>query len=131
MNTRVVAIIGSLLPRFAVAAEPGPGLVALVARTALSLLLVIAIALIVAHLLRRLQARASGRGQRLRLLESVPVGMKEKVVLLAVGEQQVLLGVAPGSVRLLQRLEQPLAPPETASVEPGFAALWQRLRART
>lgn len=132
MNACRLVIALTVLPRLALAAEPAPGpdFAALAARTVLSLLLVIAIALIAAYLLRRLHARVPGHGQRLRLLESVPVGLKEKVVLLAVGEEQVLLGVAPGSVRLLHRLDQPLAVPEAARGEPGFASLLQRLRQR-
>jgi flagellar protein FliO/FliZ len=46
------------------------------------------------------------------------------VVLIQVGETQLLIGVAPGSVQRLHQLDEPLRPPEAATgrgAEPGFA----------
>jgi flagellar protein FliO/FliZ len=49
----------------------------------------------------------------LQVLAQTPVGSRERAVLLRVGDQQVLVGVAAGNVRLL--LELPPAPPAAPS----------------
>ena len=38
----------------------------------------------------------------------ISLGGKERIVLVQVGEQQLLVGVAPGSLRTLHVLDQPL-----------------------
>jgi flagellar protein FliO/FliZ len=50
---------------------------------------------------RRLQVfRPQGRG-RIRVLESLPLGTRERLLLVAVDEQRVLLGVSPGRIATL------------------------------
>lgn len=56
----------------------------------------------------------AGQGA-LRLLASVSVGQRERVVLLQAGETQLLLGVAQGNVRTLHVFDQPLIPQDNAS----------------
>lgn len=89
-----------------------------------SLLLVLAVIFALAWLVRRLQgARLAGGGTTLQVQGGVQVGIKEKVVLIQVGSEQFLVGVAPGSVNLLHHFAEPLMPvPETASAAlPPFA----------
>lgn len=59
-----------------------------------------------AWLMRRLSGPMMNQDQALRVLASAPVGQRERVVLLQAGEQQYLLGVAPGQVRLLSEPQQ-------------------------
>lgn len=51
----------------------------------------------------------AGQGA-LRLLASVSVGQRERVVLVQAGETQLLLGVAQGNVRTLHVFDQPVMP---------------------
>lgn len=54
--------------------------------------------------LRRLQSlsvRPGLPGRRLELLENLSVGPRQKIALVRVGEQQVLLGVSPGQITAL------------------------------
>ena len=44
----------------------------------------------------------------MRVIASLPVGCKEKLLVVKVGEQQLLLGVTPQQVNFLYRLEEPL-----------------------
>jgi flagellar protein FliO/FliZ len=53
------------------------------------------------------QSRWHGSGD-LRVVAGLAVGPRERVVLMQVGAQQVLLGVTPGSVRMLLILDEPL-----------------------
>ena len=81
------------------------------------------IALIVASgwILRRVQGGNARGGSRLRCLESVAVGMKERVVLVQAGEQQILVGVAPGNVRTLHVFAEPIAAPTPNAIAPAAA----------
>jgi flagellar protein FliO/FliZ len=60
---------------------------------------------------------------RLRVVGGLSLGARERVVLVQVGEQQLLLGVAPGRVQTLHVLAQPLplAPLAPAASGEGFA----------
>lgn len=93
-----------------------------------SLLLVIALIFALAWLIRRVQNLRGLRRGSLQLVGGLSVGPKERVVLVQLGEQQYLLGVAAGSVNLLQRLDAPLAPVETETQVPGTGAFAERLR---
>lgn len=76
----------------------------------------------------RLQVAAGGG---LRILGGLSMGARERVVLLQVGETQLLVGVAPGRVQTLHVLEQPLS--ATAGNDPnaaGFAAQLGRFMSR-
>lgn len=52
---------------------------------------------------------AQWQGARaMKVVASLPVGARERVMLIEVGGQQVLVGVAPGRVNLLHRFEEPV-----------------------
>ncbi|MGB5324661.1 MAG: flagellar biosynthetic protein FliO [Pseudomonadales bacterium] len=75
---------------------------------------------------RRLQGFTQGKqGALLQVLAATPVGARERVVLLRVGEEQVLLGVAAGRVEMLGRfsVQVPGAGHSTAA---GFAGQLNR-----
>jgi len=62
----------------------------------------------VVYMLKRFNSVGVGSGSALRVLGSASVGQREKVVLLEVGNEQLLLGVAQGSVRTLHVLPEPV-----------------------
>jgi flagellar protein FliO/FliZ len=78
-------------------------------RVCLSLGVVIALILGAGWILRRLQGGGVRTGGNLRCLESIAIGMKERVVLVQAGGKQLLLGVAPGNVRTLHVFDEPIA----------------------
>lgn len=73
-----------------------------------SLLLVLAAIVVSAWLLRRFGRLQSSANGALRIIGGLSVGARERVVLVQVGKDQLLLGVAPGQVRTLHVLDQPL-----------------------
>ena len=80
-----------------------------------------------ARLMRRLQPHMGGRPGPLRLLASVAVGQRERVVLIEVGEHWLVAGVAAGSVSALATL--PKGPEPAAPAAPAqFGDLLARLR---
>ena len=72
------------------------------------LLFVIVFILALAWLMRKLGAVPAMSGQSMRVLSALSVGTREKVVLVDVAGQQILLGVAPGRVSHLQTFDQPV-----------------------
>jgi flagellar protein FliO/FliZ len=75
-----------------------------------------------AWLLRRSGRFTSGVHGALRILGGVSMGTRERIVLLQVGKQQLLVGVAPGRIQTLHVLAEPIeAPDAPAGQKPGFA----------
>jgi flagellar protein FliO/FliZ len=74
-------------------------------RVTMALFLVLAAVLAAAWLTRRLRGGVGGSAGGLQVLAQVPLGARERAVLLRVGRQQILVGVAPGNVRTLHVLD--------------------------
>jgi len=81
----------------------------------LALLLVLGAIFALAWILKRVRGYHSRLGASLEVIASVPLGQKERAVLLKVGPTQLLLGVAPGRVATLYVLPEPLEPPRAAA----------------
>lgn len=71
-----------------------------------SLLLVLAAIIAVAWLLKRMNVAQQGAGSLLKVVGSVAIGQRERVVLLEVGETWLLVGVGPGQIRTLHTLDK-------------------------
>ena len=74
----------------------------------MSLLMVLALIIICAFVLKRFNLTQQGVSQ-LKVVTSLSLGAKERVVVIQAGEQQLLLGVTAQQVTLIERLEEPLA----------------------
>ena len=100
-----------------------------VMRMVLALVLVLAAVYAAAALLRRLRVLSPAGTAELQVISQVALGARERAVLLRAGGQQLLIGVAPGNVRLLCALADPVTPPgETAAApaRPNFRDLLRR-----
>jgi flagellar protein FliO/FliZ len=87
-------------------------------RVVLSLAGIVAMIFIAGWLTRRAQARVRPGGRKIRVIETMPVGVKEKVMLLEVGGAQILVGASPSGLRTLHVL----ATPVVEDVQPTPAA---------
>jgi flagellar protein FliO/FliZ len=76
------------------------------AQVTLSLLLVLAAVFAAAWVVRRLRGFGSASSRAIQIIADAPLGTKERAVLIQVGGQQLLVGVAPGQVSLLHVLTQ-------------------------
>lgn len=103
----------------------GGGLMQMVFGLAAVLALIVALAWAVRRF-GRVQPLPAGA---LRVLGGLSLGARERLVLVKVGEAQLLLGVAPGRVQTLHVLAEPIE--RAAPVEPGAGArdFAERLRA--
>lgn len=94
------------------------------------LILVLGLILGLAWLLKRLPGTGLGLrpNDQLRVVTSLSVGTKERLLVVEVGGEQLLLGVSAGGIANLHRLPQPL-PPVPVQPLPNFAELLaKRLR---
>ncbi|WP_122666113.1 flagellar biosynthetic protein FliO [Pseudomonas viridiflava] len=122
------------MPLSALAAEPAVQAAAPQANAALSsgmggqvvqllfgLLLVVGLIFALAWLMRRVQRGVPGNAQVIELVGSRAIGPRDRLVLVQVGEEQILLGVTPGRITPLHVLNQPVQVPERQPVNSEFA----------
>ena len=89
-----------------------------------SFVVVILLLIGVLVLLRRFNGVSSQMNGNMRVISSVGVGQRERVVLLQVGEEQILVGVGPGNVRKIHAFDEPVVEP-AASSTPNFSEVWK------
>jgi flagellar protein FliO/FliZ len=87
----------------------------------LGMVLVLGLIISIAWLLKRSGRFQMAAGGGLRVLGGLSMGARERVVLLQVGETQLLVGVAPGRVQTLHVLDKPLESVHQAAAVPVFA----------
>lgn len=68
---------------------------------------VVAAVLIFSRVLSRLNFMPKAH-ERFQVLASLPVGQRERIVLMQAGDRQIVVGVAPGRVNTLHVLDEPL-----------------------
>lgn len=74
-------------------------------RVLLSLVAIVALIFAAGWLTRRLQARQIAAGRRLRCVEAMPVGTRERVLLIEADGKRLLVGVGAGGLRTLHVYE--------------------------
>lgn len=95
----------------------------------LALLAVLATIAVLAWALRHLLRVGTGGEGLVQILGSTSLGARERVVLLQVGDDQILVGVAPGRVQTLHVLDEPVRLPVPGAL-PGFQAQLARFLGR-
>ena len=88
-------------------------------KTAASLLVVVAIILACAWLLKRIGPNRRAGTQHLRVVASTPVGQRERVVIVEVADRWLVLGVGGGQVTRLDSMDPPTPP----AVDPAASPL--------
>ncbi|SQF99648.1 flagellar biosynthesis protein, FliO [Paucimonas lemoignei] len=122
------------MPVYALAAEPAVQAAAPQANVSLAsgmggqltqllfgLLLVVGLIFALAWLMRRVQGGMSGNAQVIELVGSRAIGPRDRLVLVQVGNEQILLGVTPGRITPLHVLKEPVDAPERQPVNSEFA----------
>lgn len=111
-----------------IARPQAPSATGTAASAVLALVLVIGLILVLAKLVKRIPGfnPATGSSQGgMRLVSSLSVGTRDRLVVVATGQQQWLVGIGEGGPRLLSELAQPLqdvAPAASATAAlPAFA----------
>ncbi|MBN6773473.1 flagellar biosynthetic protein FliO [Pseudomonas granadensis] len=125
------------LPLSVLAAEPGAtaaapaatapmvnsGVAGQLTQLVFGLLLVLGLIFFLAWLLRRVQqAGPAGKGQVIELIGSRALGPRDRLMLVQVGNEQILLGLSPGSITALHVLKEPVeVPAASEKATPEFA----------
>lgn len=120
----------------AVSSSPAAGLV----QVTLSLMLVLAAVFAAAWIVRRMRNFGRPGAGAINIIADVALGQKERAVLIQVGAQQLLVGVAPGRVNTLHVLAEPVrtndaqrggggdgnSPSSSPSPQPDFKSILKR-----
>jgi flagellar protein FliO/FliZ len=124
---------GLALPLSVLAAEPvasaaaapvaSGGVAGQLTQLVFGLLLVIGLIFFLAWLLRRVQqAGPAGKGQVIELIGSRALGPRDRLMLVQVGNEQILLGLSPGTITALHVMKEPIEVPTTTDkATPEFA----------
>lgn len=99
-----------------------PGAAGAIGGTLFALLLVVGLIFGLAWIARRMPGVAGRSNPALRVVASLPLGPRERVVVVDVGGTQLLLGVGAGGTRALHTLATPL-PPQGTTPHAPFAQL--------
>jgi flagellar protein FliO/FliZ len=118
----------------AAAAASTPSSAGSLAQVTVSLLLVLAAVFAAAWVVRRVRGFGKFGSPAITVIADVGLGPKERAVLVQVGTQQLLLGVAPGRVSTLHVLTEPVAavnvmaaaPTSELPLPPDFKAILKR-----
>ena len=72
------------------------------------LLVVVLIIFGLAWLMKRFNLSQHSQNGLIKIIAGLPLGTRDRIVLLQVGEEQILLGLSPGRIRKLHTLSSPL-----------------------
>ena len=86
----------------------------------LGLIIVLICIVALAWFAKRMNRLQSSTGSMLKIIGGLSMGSRERVVLLQVGSEQLLIGVSPGRISKLHVLDTPLEDAET-NLEKTFA----------
>jgi flagellar protein FliO/FliZ len=110
---RLLAVSALCMP-VAALAEGGSsplsgGGAAYLAQLVVGLLVVLVAIVVLAFLMRRITGVQSRLGNDFRVVSGISLGARERMLLVQVGDKQLLVGVAPGRVQTLHVLDEPIA----------------------
>ncbi len=110
----------------AFAAEPATsmssaGMGAQLSKLMLGLLLVIGLIFLLAWLLRRVQQLNPRGTQVIKLISTQALGPRERLVLVQVGGEQILIGLSGGRITPLHVMQEPVHLPDAEPANPEFA----------
>lgn len=117
---------GGLWPAIGLAEEANGGISAAAHLTQMigGLVIVIIAIVVLGWILRRTQGGLSRGSQTIELVAVRSVGTRERLMLVQVGDEQVLIGVAPSGMRTLHTLREPVSVEEATT--PDFSSALRR-----
>jgi len=92
-----------------------------IGQLAIGLLFVLLMVIGLAWLLRRVGGVNFGGSQALKVVGGMSMGARERVVLIQVGETQLLVGISPGRIQTLHVLDKPVVVQDGEQTGEGFA----------
>jgi len=121
LASEVAIAAATVAPATPPAAAPG-SLGGQLAQMVFGLLLVVGLIFFLAWALRRMQGAAPKGGQVIEIVGSRAIGPRDRLLLVQVGKEQILIGHTPGSIEALHVLVEPVEVPASArQATPEFA----------
>lgn len=127
---RSIALLFSGMPLLAIANAAAPPQTPTVtggsfggqfAQLVFGLLVVIVLIFGLAWLVRRMQQVGPRSGKAIKLIASQALGPRDRLVLVQVGGEQILLGMTPGRITPLHVLKEPIPVTDSEPATPEFA----------
>ena len=85
------------------------------------LLLVVMVIFVLAWLVRKFNLNQQSQNGLIKIIAGLSIGTRDRIVLLQIGEEQILVGLTPGRIEKLHTLSQPLDAPEGQLASSSFA----------
>jgi len=92
-----------------------------IAQMVAGLLLVLVLVIAMAWILRRIGGVSFTGNSAMSVIGGMSMGARERVVLLQVGDEQLLIGVSPGRIQKLHVLSTPIETPTKTDNDTNFA----------
>ncbi len=132
---RFLAVIIGCLPQLALAQAERPAATVLepmsspyLLKLTGGLILVVVVIFALAWLVKKFNLAQQSQGGLIKIVAGVSIGTRDRIVLLQVGEEQILVGLTPGRIEKLHTLAEPLAiPGESPAASASFAEKINRL----
>ena len=90
-------------------------------RLVLGLAFIVALIFVLARFATRFNLNHGAGNGALKIIAGLPTGARDRIVLLQVGEEQILLGLTPGRIEKLHSLTVPIDTDEETVVTGNFA----------
>jgi flagellar protein FliO/FliZ len=88
----------------------------------LGLLVVLVVIVVLAWVVRRVQQAAPRGGQVIDIVSARALGPRDRLVLVQIGDEQILIGVSPGRIASLHVMKEPVrSPARSEQATPEFA----------
>jgi flagellar protein FliO/FliZ len=91
------------------------------------LLLVVVVILAFAWLVKKFNLNQQSQNGLIKIIAGLSIGTRDRIVLLQIGEEQILVGLTPGRIEKLHTLSQPLDAPEAQLASSSFAEKFNRV----
>lgn len=96
-------------------------------QTLMGLMLVLACIVLVAWLLKRTNSFHTAANGKLKVIAGIPLGTRERAVLVQIGDEQILLGVTAQQINTLHKLETPLTVDNNTGLSSDFAGKLRKI----
>ena len=113
---RFLAVIFGCLPQLALAQAEQPSATVLeplsspyLLKLTGGLILVVVVIFALAWLVKKFNLAQQSHAGLIKIVAGVSIGTRDRIVLLQVGEEQILVGLTPGRIEKLHTLAEPLA----------------------
>lgn len=120
--------LAAAAPTFAAGAHDGAGLMSGLLQATLGLAVVLGVIWFIVWLLRRFTPLAKSGASPIKLIAHTPLGQRERIVVVEIADDWLVLGVAPGRINTLQVRPKSALPPPRQPDHP-FAKLLATMKA--